>query len=231
MKRRSSATQISYQVFFNSNLSRIFWLVRLHVSVTVSCISNTLAVPARILFCYTKLAFEIHPPTVYTVCGLQNNHFAPEIASHNPHMWKQTRMQFDRAVHDSTTTRFEVFPSPPPPEFRGSAALERVCDVVFIELETLYQTQNTMLSTPQRSSALSIRTNTADKVGKVPNVVGNPSLDTMLPASLPWSEQPPHLESNTSDKLKKAQGITWNVLETALRLLEKSPLSSQLSVD
>jgi len=31
-----------------------------------------------------------------------------------------------------------------------------------------------------------------------------------------------HSEPNTSDKLKKAWGVTWSGLETALRLLEKS---------
>jgi len=71
------------------------------------------------------------------------------------------------------------------------------------------------LSTPhpfsQRSSALPVA-NSADKV----------------------EQSSSHPEPNTSDKLKKAWGVTWIGLETALRLLAKSadafpPLKSAVS--
>jgi hypothetical protein len=62
----------------------------------------------------------------------------------------------------------------------------------------------------------------ANKVGETPGVVGNRSQDVILPTSHPSSQQPFHPELNTSDKLKKAWGVKWSALETALRLLAKS---------
>ena len=76
--------------------------------------------------------------------------------------------------------------------------------------------------------------NPANKVGQTPVVVGNRSEDAILPTSDPSSKQSASdPERNTSDKLKKAWGVTWSGLETMLRLLEKSaeafpPLKSAL---
>jgi len=63
----------------------------------------------------------------------------------------------------------------------------------------------------------------ANKVGETPGVVGNRSQDAILPTLRPSSQQPSsHPELNTSNKLKKAWGVKWSALETALRLLAKS---------
>ena len=83
-----------------------------------------------------------------------------------------------------------------------------------------------ILSIPHPSSQHSSTppvANPADEVGEMPVVVGNRSEDGILPSSDPSSQQPASdPEPNTSDKLKKAWGVTWTALETALRLLEKS---------
>jgi len=84
-----------------------------------------------------------------------------------------------------------------------------------------------ILSTPhpssQRSSDALPATDSADKVSETLGVEGNRSQDAILPTSRPSSQQSPsYPELNTSDKLKKAWGVTWSGLETALRLLEKS---------
>jgi hypothetical protein len=62
-----------------------------------------------------------------------------------------------------------------------------------------YAILSTHHSFSQRSSAVPVA-NSADKV----------------------EQSSSHPEPNTSDKLKKAWGVTWSGLETALRLLEKS---------
>jgi hypothetical protein len=63
----------------------------------------------------------------------------------------------------------------------------------------------------------------ADKVGETPVVAGNRYEDAILPTSDPSSKQSASdPERNTSDKLKKAWGVAWSGLETALRFLEKS---------
>ena len=85
---------------------------------------------------------------------------------------------------------------------------------------------DSILSTPhpssQRFSAPPVA-DPADKVGETPVVVGNRSEDVILPTSDPSFKQfVSDPERNTSDKLKKAWGVTWSGLETALRLLEKS---------
>ncbi|KAJ7782078.1 WD40-repeat-containing domain protein [Mycena olivaceomarginata] len=54
----------------------------------------------------------------------------------------------------------------------------------------------------------------------MPGPGGKRSQDTILPTFRPSSSS--HPEANISDKLKKAWGMAWNGLETALRLLEKS---------
>ena len=82
------------------------------------------------------------------------------------------------------------------------------------------------LSTPHPSSQRSTAPPVADpvnKVGETPVVVGNQSEYAILPTSDPSSKQSASdTERNTSDKLKKAWGVTWSGLETALRLLERS---------
>jgi hypothetical protein len=73
----------------------------------------------------------------------------------------------------------------------------------------------------QRSSTLPVA-NSPDQVGESPGVVGNRSQDVIFPTSPPSSQQFSHSEPNGSDKLKKALGVTWSGLQTALRLLERS---------
>ena len=81
-------------------------------------------------------------------------------------------------------------------------------------------------STPQPSSQRSSVppvANPTDKTGETPVVVGNRSEDAILPTSDPSFKQfVSDPERNTSDKLKRAWGVTWSGLETALRLLERS---------
>ena len=93
-----------------------------------------------------------------------------------------------------------------------------------------------ILSIPHPSSQRSSALLGADKVGEtVPGVVGDRSQDAILPTLRPFSQQSSSRpEPNTSDELKKAWGVTWSVLETALRLLAKSadafpPLKSAVS--
>jgi len=93
------------------------------------------------------------------------------------------------------------------------------------------RSHDSILSTPHPSYPQSpplSGTNSADEVGEIPAVVENRSQDAILPPPHP-SSQPP-----SSDKIKKAWGVTWSTLEAALRLLEKSadafpPLKSAVS--
>ena len=96
---------------------------------------------------------------------------------------------------------------------------------------------DSILSTPHPSSQHSsapLVTDPANKVGETP-IVGNQSEDTILPTSDPsFKQYAPDPQHNTSDKLKKAWGMTWSGLKTALWLLEKSadvfpPLKSAVS--
>ena len=74
----------------------------------------------------------------------------------------------------------------------------------------------------QQSSALP-RTDSVSKFGETKSVKGNRSQEDIFPTSHPPSQQySSHSETNTSDKVKKAWGLTRSGLVTALRLLEKS---------
>jgi hypothetical protein len=79
-----------------------------------------------------------------------------------------------------------------------------------------------ILSTPHSSSAF-LGTDSADRAGETP---GNRSQDTIFTISHASSRQssphPSHPESNISEKINKAWGVTRSGLLTALRLLEKS---------
>jgi len=82
---------------------------------------------------------------------------------------------------------------------------------------------HSVLSTPDRSSQRSSAppvAHRANEVGETPVVVGIRSEGAISPTSDPSSTF--DTERNTSDKLKKAWGVTWSGLQTALRLLEKS---------
>jgi hypothetical protein len=72
------------------------------------------------------------------------------------------------------------------------------------------------MSTPhssQHSSAL-LETNSADRAGGTPGVEGDQSQDPIFSTS--------HPETNISEKIKKACGMTQSGPLTALQLLEKS---------
>ena len=85
------------------------------------------------------------------------------------------------------------------------------------------RSHHSILSIPHASSQGSSALLGTDPVGETTGVIGSRSQDAVLPTSHPSSQQSSfHPEPNTSDKLKKAWGVTWSALETALRLLEKS---------
>ena len=83
---------------------------------------------------------------------------------------------------------------------------------------------DSLLSTPRPSSQCSFALTKTDFTDKVDETlgVGDRSQESNLPTPHPASQQSPCPELNASDKLKKAWGVTWSGLETALRLLEKS---------